>query len=274
MPNPSTYSPTSEEREHRSLSRARVRRILQATLIHDLKAPLNTATLILDLLGRSIAQDDLSSPEVRKRLRENVDEVRREIRRLSEALPGLPSLPDPGEEVPSSFDLLPALGEALHLLRQQIFLRTARVRRHFPQERIFVRGRPADLQHALVNLVLNALEAAPKGAQVDVRVERSGATIRIRVEDDGPGIPAELGERVLEPHVTTRDGQDGLGLSVARSILREHGGTLRLVPRDGGGTVAALELPAAEPPETEGAAIGSLANRPRARRAEPAKDDG
>jgi signal transduction histidine kinase len=264
MPNPSTPALTSEEHEHRLLSRARVRRILQATLIHDLKAPLNTAILILDLLGRSIAQDDLSSHDVRKRLRENVDEVRREIRRLSEALPGLPSLPDPGEEVPLSFDLLAALGEALHLLRQQIFLRSARVRRHFPQERIFVLGRPADLQHALVNLVLNALEAKLKGAQVDVRVERAGDLIRIRVEDDGPGIPAELGERVFEPRVTTRDGQDGLGLTVARSILREHGGTLQLLPRDGGGTVAAMELPAVAPPAAAESTTALLTTRSRA----------
>jgi signal transduction histidine kinase len=237
-----------------------VRRILQSALLHELKAPLNTATLILDLLGRSVADADLSDPAVRQQVRESVEALRREIRRLSEGMPGLLSLPEPGEEAPRPFDLGAVLEEALHLLRQQVLLRGAKLRRHLPDERVVVVGRPSELQHALLNVVLNAIECAPRGVQIDVRMSRANGTVLLRVEDDGPGIPGGWDARVFDARVTTKEGHDGLGLAVARSILHEHGGSLRLRPREGGGTVAEIELatsmrPAAPAPPSSAAAV-------------------
>ena len=90
-------SPTrGPDRELRLANRARVRRILQTALLHELNAPLNTASLVLDLLARSVAQEDLSDPAVCQRIRESIETVRREVRRLSEGLPGVLSLPEPG----------------------------------------------------------------------------------------------------------------------------------------------------------------------------------
>lgn len=237
------------DRELRVANRARVRRILQSALLHELKAPLNTATLILDLLGRSVADDDLSDPAIRQQVREGVEAVRREIRRLSDALPGVLSLPEPGEEASQPFDLVGSLESALHLVRQQVLLRGAKLRRDLPDERIVVVGRPSDLQHALLNVVLNAIEASPRGTQIDVRLERTGSTVIVHVEDDGPGIPAAFS--AFEPRTTTKDGHDGLGLPVAKCILNEHGGSIRLRPRDGGGTVADIELTVAAGSDAE-----------------------
>jgi signal transduction histidine kinase len=236
-------SPASDAREARLANRARLRRILQRALIHDLKAPLNTAMLLMDLLGRSLEKGD-AGDQIEKNL-ETVEEVRRELRRMSDALPRLLSLPDPGDEAPQPFDLGPQLRESLDLLRQQVLLRGARLVRRFPAEPVVVVARLSDVLHAVLNVVLNAIEASPRGSQIEVVLERLAGNVRISVLDRGPGLPPGLGQTVLEPRVTTLDGHDGLGLPVAKTILEEHGGSLRLLPREGGGTVAVLDLPMA-----------------------------
>lgn len=257
--------------EMRAASRARVRRVLQAALIHDLKAPLNAATLVVDLLARSLAKDDGVDPAVRRRQLENVEEIRREIRRIVDALPGLLSLADPGEEAAQPFDVVAALEEALDLLRQQILLRGARLHRRFPAEPVVVVGSPSEIQHAVVNVVLNALEATPRGGEVGVVLERrAGGFVHLRIEDCGEGIPPADRERVFEPRVSTRPGRQGFGLPVARGILADHGGTIRLVPGDAGGTVALIDLPVAgASATTTKSAPGGMTGLPRPR---PAKE--
>lgn len=244
-----------------------MRRILQSALLHELKAPLNTATLILDLLGRSVAHDDLSDPAVRQQIRESVDAVRREVRRLSEGLPGVLSLPEPGEEAPQPFDLVALLEDALHLLRQQVLLRGVKLRRHLPDERVVVVGRPAEVQHALLNVILNAVEAGPRGTLVDIRLACVDGKALVRVEDDGQGIPAQVAPRVFEPRVTSKDGHDGLGLPVAKSILDEHGGSLRVGPREGRGTVVEIELAIAAGSDADSKRVArdSAGRQPQAR---------
>lgn len=243
---PSADGGPSVDHELRCLDRAKLRRILQAALIHDLKAPLNTATLVLDLLGRSLAQNDFPESADRSRLLDNVEEVRRELRRLSEGLPGLLALTDPGEEPRQVFDLAASLRGGLDLLRQQVLLRGVRLHRHFPQEPVLVEGRPSDLRQAVLNVVLNALEATPRGGEIHVAVESGPhGPVRVRVEDCGEGIAEADAARVFEPRFSRRPGQRGLGLPVARGILREHGGNIGLNPRTGGGTVADIELPRA-----------------------------
>jgi two-component system, NtrC family, nitrogen regulation sensor histidine kinase NtrY len=87
------------------------------------------------------------------------------------------------------------------------------------------------MRRAIANLVENALQAAAEVLQsqrVLVRVEQAERTVLLSVEDAGPGIPLELGERVFEPYVTQRRGGTGLGLAIAKKIVVEHGGTLNV----------------------------------------------
>ncbi len=102
----------------------------------------------------------------------------------------------------------------------------------------------------LRNLVGNALAWSPAGAAVDVRVEGAPAAVRLVVEDRGPGIPAELAERIFEPFVSGRArrgerGGYGLGLTICRTAVRAHGGRIWHEPREGGGTRFVAEFPRA-----------------------------
>ena len=101
------------------------------------------------------------------------------------------------------------------------------------------------LNQAIMNLVSNAIDAMDGAGTLRINTGLSGAEYAISVADTGPGIPAELRERVLEPFFTTKAvGQGtGLGLSITYSIVRKHGGVLELLDAEGGGTCAVIRIP-------------------------------
>jgi len=110
------------------------------------------------------------------------------------------------------------------------------------------------------NLVLNAVQAMPEGGTVRVGLHnvhlngKSGLAIppgdyvALRVEDEGPGIPPELLERIFEPYFTTKEGGSGLGLTSCQSIIRQHGGEIAVCSEVGKGSVFTVYLPRCRPP--------------------------
>ena len=112
--------------------------------------------------------------------------------------------------------------------------------------RLVARVRPLALRRALRNLVENAVAYGGR-ARVSLRGEAGEAVVA--VEDDGPGIPEDQLERVFEPFVrlegsrSRETGGVGLGLAIARSVVRAHGGELTLANRPGGGLTATVRLP-------------------------------
>jgi signal transduction histidine kinase len=100
------------------------------------------------------------------------------------------------------------------------------------------------LRQALLNLVLNALQASPQGETVTVSVTRScGWGACITVTDHGPGMSPDVLERIKKPYFTTRTGGTGLGIAVSRGLIEQHGGKLEYTSAVGKGTVAKIELP-------------------------------
>ena len=102
------------------------------------------------------------------------------------------------------------------------------------------------LSGALLNVLLNAGEASPAGGVVQVDLERNGAAARVRVRDDGPGIPLDQRARVFEPFYTTKESGTGLGLALAQRTIEEHGGTIRVEDVARGASFV-IELPLAVP---------------------------
>ena len=106
------------------------------------------------------------------------------------------------------------------------------------------------LVSALCCIGENALQATPEGGRVwlDAAAMHDGSMVRIRISDEGPGIPLRLRARVLEPFFTTKTGGTGLGLSIASGVIHGHGGNMRIEDRVGGGTMVSVEL-LTTPPE-------------------------
>ena len=108
----------------------------------------------------------------------------------------------------------------------------------------------SQIKQALLNLVANAIEATPPGGAVVVEVRQAGEEVEIAVRDTGRGMGTETLARVGTPFFTTRPHGSGLGVVLARSVLTDHGGSLRYESAPGKGTTAVARLPGGshEPP--------------------------
>ncbi len=101
------------------------------------------------------------------------------------------------------------------------------------------------LRQALLNLVLNAMQASPSGETVTIEVAKCcGGAACIKVIDRGQGMTPEVLERIRKPYFTTREGGTGLGVAVSRGLIDQHGGQVHYDSRPGKGTTVTIDLPA------------------------------
>ena len=103
---------------------------------------------------------------------------------------------------------------------------------------------PEQIRQALLHVAMNAVQASPAGAQIEVtaRIEQGYGVIRVR--DRGRGIPAAILDKIFDPFFTTYENSLGLGLSVAAHIVSEHGGKIGIEGTSGHGSCVTVSLPA------------------------------
>lgn len=193
---------------------------------HDLRSPLASMTFTLGVLRRRWSE--LPDAERQSMLAELAASCELQLASVDE-LVDVVSQVDVAE-VPLA-PLLSRLGERLRPLY--------RVRKNRLQidvdATLVVRGAAMTLEHVFVNLLTNAVQSSPGPVHVSVRVAAiDGATVKIRVEDDGPGVAAALRPRVFEPRTSTKHDGSGMGLSLAREAARQLGGDLRLLDSERG----------------------------------------
>jgi signal transduction histidine kinase len=106
---------------------------------------------------------------------------------------------------------------------------------------------PAQIQQALLNLVMNAIDASPQGGTVRLQSDWDGSSeVRMSVTNPGPEIPEKVMPRIFEPFFTTKARGTGLGLAIARNIARAHGGELSVSSNQHDNVCFCLRLPAAK----------------------------
>jgi signal transduction histidine kinase len=211
-----------------------------ALISHEIRNPLTSIKLNLQKLERAAAQGSVPA-DVRRPLEISLSE----IQRLDRVVRGVLQLGRPAGDTRVEFRVSDIAARALDVARPQLEPRGIRVETHFDAGADRVRGNPEMLQGALVNLLLNAVEAMPGGGVIYVSTESHAGHVRARVEDDGPGIQAGEHERIFTPFFTTKSGGTGLGLALAQRTVEEHGGTIAVVePVRGRGAAFAIDLPA------------------------------
>lgn len=106
-------------------------------------------------------------------------------------------------------------------------------------------GSASELREVFVNLIVNAVDAMPRGGKLSIDCLHEGARLRLRFADTGTGMPEEVRQRIFDPFFTTKGVQGtGLGLSVSHSIIERHEGSISVASELGGGTVFMIDLPA------------------------------
>jgi signal transduction histidine kinase len=111
-------------------------------------------------------------------------------------------------------------------------------------ENLVINADGRKLRQALLNLVLNAMQATPAGKKVTIKVsKRCEGGVAMRVIDQGSGMTPDVLERIRKPYFTTREGGSGLGIAVARGLIEQHGGSMSYESAPGKGTTVTIELP-------------------------------
>ena len=216
---------------------------LVATLSHELRSPLTSLRMALDLLGRSGGAPDASPRELLATAQEDVGRLTDLAERLldvSRARATSIAL----ERRP--VDLADVIHRATRLFALQaqekgVGLECAAA------EGLTIVGDPTKLTWTISNLLSNALRYTPAGGRVRVEAERRDGRVVVSVSDTGPGIPPEQRERIFERFAQAPESGDlgaaGLGLAIVRDIVQAHAGRIHLESRVGQGSRFSLELP-------------------------------
>ncbi|MCP4041744.1 MAG: HAMP domain-containing histidine kinase [Gammaproteobacteria bacterium] len=212
---------------------------LAAGIGHEINNPLHNIITLTKLMDRSYSPAD-------DELREDIQSVREEAQRACRIVRAVLNF---SREVPleyTSFELEPWLQEILSLIEQEAGRR--RISLFYEGEGSYrLDGDPNLLEQVLINLLLNAMQASPPGAEVRVIVKEVDKTLVIDVHDQGEGIAPGDMEHVFDPFFTTKtaEGGSGLGLSISLGIIEQHGGELSLHNRPPRGVTASISLPLA-----------------------------
>ena len=255
------FAPAIGQRRNRSCV-AKTRRWLRSASPARRGSPMHrnplTAMKMRTYLLRENLQD--SSPA-----RNDVNVIDRQIHRLERIVSDFLLFASPGEPVRGTVIPSDLFKETEALLEPELAKRGVRLRiEECSAASEALRGDQDQLLQVLINLVRNAAESMEDGGLVILRVCLDRLPLHghahdvavLEVEDTGPGIPAEVRERLFDPFFTTKPTGTGLGLSIAMSILQRHGGTLQLFrPPCGRGTVLAwcCALPVTAPHASPGA---------------------
>ncbi|WP_242343009.1 two-component system sensor histidine kinase NtrB [Anaeromyxobacter terrae] len=215
-----------------ALARAQSLEQIGSKVAHELKNPLTGVKALVQLGLRNPAE--ASSHE-------RLEIVEREVTRMQEILHNYLSFTRPLQAVtPRRVELGPLVSDALVVLSARAD--DARVRL-YAQGDATLEADPRRLKEALLNLVANAIEATPPGGEVVVEVRPAGDDAEIVVRDNGRGMAAETLRHIGTPFFTTRDDGTGLGVVLARSVIAQHGGSLRYESEPGKGTRVKVTLP-------------------------------
>jgi PAS domain S-box-containing protein len=216
---------------------------LVAGVAHEVRTPLFSVSATLDTLDAGVG-----TPEEQQELK---DLLRSQVRRLSVLMQDLLDYGRPPELKLAVGGLRPAVERVLRSCQPEATQSGVRIEVHLPDDLPAVRVDSGRLQQVLENLLVNAVQHAPRGSRVSIRARAVEQPLGLAcdVEDEGPGLPAADLERVFEPFFGHRKGGTGMGLAIAQRFVEAHGGTLSAGNRTGGGAVFTLFLPAAEVPE-------------------------
>jgi signal transduction histidine kinase len=212
---------------------------LTGGLAHEIKNPLSTVQLNLQLLREDV---DQATPAGR-RLYNRLSICERETGRLRDILDDFLRYAGKIELDPKPVSLNRLCEELYDFFLPQAQFQRAQLRLKPAPEEIVV---PADerlLKQAVLNLMLNGLQAMPTGGELILQVSKDTTEARIEVIDTGSGISPENVSRIFDAYYSTKKSGTGLGLAMTRRIAEEHGGRVSVTSEPGKGSDFALHLP-------------------------------
>lgn len=227
-------TPETEWQRERDLARAPDNLgSLGFQLAHEVLNPLHSLDIQAQLLARLLRRPGDAEPEPSE-VHDTLRQMRREIRRLSTMLSETLQLRRPETGLHARADVAALLESLRELIagtaQAQGVTLVVDLQEGLPRVRMDVDR----LRRALLNLAINALEAMPSGGELRLLARSRGERVTLTVADTGPGLPEPESGKHFQMFYTSKPSGTGMGLPLARSIVEEHGGTLRQVDAEVG----------------------------------------
>jgi two-component system, NtrC family, sensor histidine kinase HydH len=253
----SSGRPVDDEPEIARRLRAQYAEIseLAGGLAHEIRNPLSTLTLNLDLL-----LEDFQNAETTRdrRVRDRVERLRHEVQRLHNILENFLRFARVRDLKLAPADLGAVIDEVRDFQEPHLATRGIVCRTHLAADLPPVRLDADLFKQAVLNLILNSEHAMAAGGELILTTRRDGSWIVLDVIDTGIGMPDEVRARIFDAFFSTRSGGSGLGLPTTRKIVEAHGGKIEVRSEPGKGSQFTISLPAwpepnlAEQPPSEG----------------------
>jgi signal transduction histidine kinase len=216
---------------------------LAGGLAHEVRNPLSTLSLNLDLLAEDFQNPD--TPRDRRVL-QRLERLRHEVDRLWGIVENFLRFARVQELDKKPTDLNAVIDELRDFYEPQATTQGIVVRTNFAHELPPVLLDASLFKQALFNLVLNAQHAMPKGGELILTTRCEGSSIVLDVIDTGLGMAEEIRAKIFDAFFSTRSGGSGLGLPTARKIVEAHGGSILVQSEPGKGSQFTIRLPVCE----------------------------
>ena len=215
---------------------------LAGSLAHEIRNPLHSIGLNAGVVQQYVGQP--MTPPAVQAMSDSLTTIQEETRRLTDLLNNYLGLLRSAPE-PVFVDVHEVCRRVIQLLSYAAMKARVEIKFERPIDLPPVYGVPDRLQQAVLNLVLNAIQAMPQGGKVELQTSCSDGLVRVSVTDTGPGLPQGLAEQLFDTRVTTKPGGSGLGLPLVRMIAEAHGGSVWYRSDAGQGATFTLVLPTA-----------------------------
>jgi len=216
-----------------------------AGIAHELRNPLTAIRSTVQYLENEFDQNS----DQRKLAHDILDDVDR----LNNIVGNLLSLARPAQSNPEEIDIRREIERCANFIEAKAKSQNIKLQTDFEKNLPKLRFDPAELRQVFLNVMMNGLQAMPEGGMLLIKacclVEEAHDFIAgsermlIQIEDEGPGIPANLRQKVFEPFFTTKAGGTGLGLAICNSIVKRYNGEIWIKQARGGGTEVRISLP-------------------------------
>jgi len=220
---------------------------LAGGLAHELRNPLSTMMVNLQLLAEDLQDNAIDTEDLRRRSLIKLETLRREADRLQSLFDDFLRLMGPSDVALRDTDLSQLIRRLMDFFEPLALNLNINVHVSGTHEPVFA---PADeklLSQALLNIVINAQQALPQGGAIDISLRQTDGDTIISVRDNGVGIADEDRTRIFKPFFSTKKSGTGLGLSMTQRIVRDHGGSLDVTSQPGRGTTFTITLPRTPP---------------------------
>jgi PAS domain S-box-containing protein len=222
---------------------------MSARLAHEIRNPLSSITLNIDLVRDEVdtlSNENASASNEARSLLQSIDSEVRRIQRVTEDYLQFARMPKPRRELVS---LNEALAQGLTFMESLFSATNVNVRTEFDAALPAIEADEGQLWQAILNLVRNALEAMPNGGTLVVSTARQGSRAILTVRDTGKGMTEQERQQVFKPFFSTKSSGTGLGLPLTQQIIAEHGGSIRCESAPSKGATFVIELPLPEEPK-------------------------